>query len=138
MAVKISDAAQNAAVNAVTALIDAGAGPGTLRIYSGAAPGDADTAPTGTLIVTITLQDPAYAAASAGTAALDVTPALSGTAVATATAGYFLIEDSNGVNIMMGDITALGGGGELEIDDVTISTSQVVNLTGLNVSIAAL
>ena len=135
MTARISDAAQNAAVNAVTALIDAGASAGTLKIYTGSAPGDADTAPTGTLLVTVTLNDPAYAAASGGVAALDVTPALSGGAVATATAGYFLIEDSNGVNIMTGSITATGGGGDLELTDITLTSGQTVNITSLNVSI---
>lgn len=138
MATKITDAAQNAAVDAVVDLVDAGAGAGTLRIYTGSQPADADTAPTGTLLVTITLDaTAAFGAAAAGVATLDVSPALSGVAVAAGTAGYFLIEDSNALNIMTGSITATGGGGDLELDNTSIAVSQTVNLTALTVSIPA-
>lgn len=137
MPTRITDAAQNAAVNAVTVLTDAAAAAGTLKIYTGTQPADADDAPTGTLLATFTLSDPAFAAAVAGSAALDVTPPVTTTGAAAGTAGYFLIEDSNGLNILMGNITATGGGGDITLDNTSIAVDQTVNLTSLSVAIAA-
>lgn len=138
MATRIPDAAQNAAVDAVVDRADVGAGAATLKIYTGAQPADADTDPAGTLLVTITLNDPAFDAAASGSAALDVAPALSGTAVATGTAGCFAIEDSTGVNILQGDVTTVAvGTGDLLLDNTSITTSQTVNITALTVSIPA-
>lgn len=138
MATRITDAAQNAAVDAVVDLVDAGAGAGTLKIYTGTQPADADTNPPDTLLVTITLDaTAAFGAAAAGVATLDVSPALSGVAVAAGTAGYFNIEDSDGVNVIQGNITGTGGGGDIELDNTSIAVDQVVNLTSLTVSIPA-
>jgi hypothetical protein len=136
MATRIPNAVQDAAVNAIAARVDAGAGPGVLRIYTGAQPADADDAPTGTLLVSITLADPAFGASSAGVAQLAGTPR-SGTAVASGTAGWFRIVDSNGVTVVDGSVTATGGGGDLELDNTNIATGQQVSVSALSLSIPA-
>lgn len=136
MATRIPGNAQNAAVDAVVDRIDAGAGAGTLKIYTGAQPADADDAESGSLLATFTLADPAYGAAAAGAAALSGTPrtvAASGTG----TAGWFRIEDSTGVNCLDGSVTATGGGGDLELDNTSIASGQDVTITALPVSIPA-
>lgn len=136
MATRIPDAGQNAAVDAVVDRIDAGGGPGTLKLFTGSQPADADSDPSGTLLATITLDDPAYGSASAGSAALAGTP-VSGVGAAAGSAGCFAIEDSAGVNCLQGSVTATGGGGDLELDNVSIAVDQVINITALPVSIPA-
>lgn len=135
MATRIADAARNAAADAIVDSIDAGAAAGTLKIYTGTQPADADDADAGTLLVTITLSDPAYGAAAAGAAALSGTP--SGTAVATGTAGYFRVEDSNGANVFDGSITATAGGGDLELDNTSIASGQTVTISSLGFTVPA-
>lgn len=60
---------------------------GSVRVLTGSAPTDADQAETGTLLVSVTLPNPAYGAAAAGVITLNGTP-LTGSIVATGTAGY--------------------------------------------------
>src|SRR5688500_20331933 len=94
MAVRINTAARNAAADAVAARVEGGTGAGVIRIYTGTQPASPATAPSGTLLAEFTLSDPAFAAASAGSAALDVTPALVDQGLAAGTAGWFRILDS--------------------------------------------
>lgn len=137
MATRITDAAQNAAVNAVVDLIDVGAGAnGTLEIRTGAQPADADDADAGTLLCTVNLAATAYGAAASGSAALAGTP-LSGTAGAAGTAGHFRVKNKDGTAVFDGDITATGGGGDLELDNTSIANGQTVNINSLAFSIPA-
>lgn len=129
MATRVTDAVQNAAADAVVDLLDAGAGAGTLKIYSGTQPADADDAASGTLLVTLTFSDPAFGAAAAGVATANAIT--DGTAVATGTAGWFRCEDSAGTTVFDGDVTATGGGGDLELDNTSIATDQTVSITSL-------
>lgn len=124
---RLSTAARNAAANAVVDLIDADAGPGTLKIYSGAVPADGDTTPAGTLLATVTFADPAFGNAAAGVAAATDPAAVTG--VAAGTAGCWIIEDQSGDNVMVGDVTATGGGGSLELATTTISIGLTVDIT---------
>lgn len=135
MATRTADAARNAATDAVVDRIDAGAAAGTLKIYTGAQPADADDAASGTLLVTITLGDPAYGASASGTAALSGTP--SGTAVATGTAGWFRVADSDGNTVFDGSVTGTGGGGDIELDNTSIASGQTVTITALPFSTPA-
>lgn len=132
MATKLPNASQQAAADAVVDRADAGAAAGRIRIYTGAAPADADTAPSGTLLVDAACADPAYGAADAtGTAALASTPR-SVAASAAGTAGYFRVTDSDGNTVFQGDVTATGGGGDLELDNTNIASGQTVNINSLN------
>ncbi len=93
----ISLAAADAAADAVTALIDATSPPGTIRVYTGAAPATPELAPTGTLLVDTTFSNPAFNPASGGTAIANaVTPT---TVLASGTAGYARVYDGAGVCI---------------------------------------
>lgn len=135
MATRLPNASQQAAADAVVDRLDAGAGAGKLRIYSGAQPADADSAPVGTLLCEVTLADPAFgAAASSGVATLLGVP-LSGVGTAGAGAGTnaqsYRLVDSNDVTVADGAVTGTGGGGELELDNVNIAEDQVVNITAL-------
>ena len=102
---KISNAAAQAAVNAITALLNVN-GPGYMEIRTGTMPADVDTAATGTLLGTLPLSATAFAAAtdvtgSARAVANAVTDEDS--AVAAGTATWFRAYDGNGVAIIDGD-----------------------------------
>ncbi len=135
MALSISVAARNAACDAIVDLIDGGSGPGVLRIYTGSKPATPATSPTGTLLAEFTLSDPAFGNASVGVATLDVTPALIDTSAnATGTAGYFRICDSTeaastGLGVVDGTVTATGGGGDLTLNTVAITSGAEVEVT---------
>lgn len=114
MAGTLSTAARNAACDAVVDLVDGGAGAGKLKIKtSGAA-----------ILVTITLSDPAFGAASSGAAALSGTP-LSGTASGTGTADNAEITDSNDTVIISGTLAAMG----ITLDNTSINSGQTVTIS---------
>jgi hypothetical protein len=132
MAIRINTAARNAALDAIVALIT---GPGVLRIYSGSQPATPATSPSGTLLAEFTLSAPAFAAASGGSAALDVSPALTDTGITNGTAGYFRFltateAGGTGLGVVDGSVTATGGGGDLELNSTSISTGVDVEVTG--------
>lgn len=130
MTTRLPDASQQAAADAVVDRIDVG-GAGSLKIYTGSQPADADTTPAGTLLVTITLAATAFgSASSAGTATLASTPR-TGTAVAAGTAGCFEVVSGGGLKVFQGTVTATGGGGDLTVDNTSIAVSQVVNISSL-------
>lgn len=120
MAVTISSAAASAACDAVVDLVDADASAGKLVILD-------DT----TTLVTITLADPAFGAASGGQATAAGLPK-EGTAVATGTADKFELKDGADTLIASGTVTATSGGGDLEISNTSIATDDVVSLQTLS------
>ena len=131
MTVRIAAAVRTAMVDAVKALIDGGAGPGKIRIYTGAQPASVATAASGTLLVDIPLNDPSFDATASGTANADVAPTVVGTAVATGTAGWFRILDSNNNGLIDGAVTATGGGGDVTVASTAITTGLTVTVTSL-------
>jgi hypothetical protein len=139
MATRLPDASQQAAADAVVDLIDVGSAntEGKLRIYAGVQPADADSAPVGDLLVEIDLNDPAYGSAtSSGTAQLDTTGGISGVGTAAAGAGTdaqsFRVVDKDEGTVFDGAVTGTGGGGELELDNVSVAEAQVVNISSLD------
>jgi hypothetical protein len=137
MATRLPNASQQAAADAVVDLIDVGTGEteGKLRIYSGTQPADADSAAVGTLLCEIDLAQPAFGAANtSGTATLLGVP-LSGVGTAGASTGTaaasFRIVDRDDATVFDGAVTGSGGGGELELDNVSIAEAQAVSITAL-------
>lgn len=135
MAVRLSTAARNAAVNGITALADAGAAAARLRIYTGAQPATADTAATGTLLVDVALVDPSFGAAASGSATLADPGAVNATAAGTA--GWFRITDSNSNAVLDGSVTATGGGGDLTLSNTNVASGQSVDITGGTITMPA-
>jgi hypothetical protein len=135
MATRIPTAARNAAANAVVLLADAGPAAGTIQIRTGAQPATADLAATGTLLATLTMSDPSFAAAVAGVSTLDTTPVLTTTGVAAGTAGWFRMLDSNGLTVMDGAVATAGA--ELNLNTTTISIGVTVEITAGTVTMPA-
>jgi hypothetical protein len=128
MATKISAAAANAAVDAIVDLIDAGAAAGYVEVRTGGQPATVATGASGTLLVTIPLNDPAFSS-TGGVATADVTPEPEGTAVATGTAGWFRVYDDNDVAIIDGLV-----GAEMTLNTTAITTGVAVRITAYTIT----
>ena len=101
-----------------------------LQIWSGSAPANCAAASTGTKLIEIALASDWAAAASGGTKAFSGVP-LSTTALAAGTCGYYRIVDSAGTTCHeQGTVTATGGGGDMTIDNATLTSGQSVQVTG--------
>ncbi|HWU21551.1 MAG TPA: hypothetical protein VN088_08500 [Nocardioides sp.] len=129
MATRISVAAQNAAADAIGALLNAG----TIEIRSGAQPATVGTAATGILLGTLTLSATAFGASSAGTAAANAITGDS-SADATGTAGWFRAKASGGTGVIDGSVTATGGGGDMTLDSVSIVVGGTINVTSWTIT----
>lgn len=133
MAWNVATVSRNAALDAALDLTDAGASPGYIEIRTGSRPATANTAATGTVLSTITLNDPAWAAASGGSKALDVTPEPSdASADNTGTAGWGRVYDSTGAAICDGTV-----GTEFTLTSSSITSGQPVTITAGSITFPA-
>ena len=122
------NAARDAAVNAVAATLNTG----LLRIYSGTAPANADTALSGnTVLAELTLGNPAFGAASAGVVTANAITGDS-SADATGTPTFFRLFTSGSAVVYQG--TAGASGQELNLS--ALSGGQIV--AGGSVSVSSL
>ena len=135
MALSIATAYRTAMCDALVDGLDAGAAAGTIQIRSGTRPANPNTTATGTLLATVTCEDPAFGAASSGVATLTNPAAV--TAVATGTASWFRALDSDANPIFDGDVTATGGGGDMELATTSITSGLSIDITGGTVTIPA-
>lgn len=127
MAVRLSASLANSLADAVDDAINGGTGAATLKIYTGSQPATADTAASGTLLATFTLNDPAFGAASGGTITLAGTPKTVA-AAATGTAGWFRIETSTPTNVLDGSVGTSG-------NQINLNTTSITS--GVNVTITS-
>jgi hypothetical protein len=132
----LSDAAANAGVDAIVDLIDAGSGAGYIEFYTASKPAGPGTAITDqTLLGTLTFSDPAFGAASSGTAtASSITSDSS--ADATGTAAWARIYDSDDTAIMDVDVTETSGGGAITLNTTSIVAGGEIAITSATFSIA--
>lgn len=126
MGLQFSTSVRNAQLDAIETTV--GTSP-ILEIRSGSAPANAAASDTGTLLASMTLPSDWMAAASSGAKAKNGTwEDLS--ANATGTAGHFRIKDSSGTTChIQGTVSVSGGGGDLILDSVSISSGQAVSIT---------
>ena len=133
MTTRLSVTTRNAMQDQVTAVVDAGVGPGTIKVYTGAQPATADTAASGILLVTITLNDPSFGASASGVITADVDPIPTGTAGADGTAGWARVADSDGNAVMDGSVAEAGA--DFTISTTAITTGQDVNLNAATLTL---
>lgn len=139
MTIRLSTNARNSMLGGPGLLptIDVDAGPAKLTLYSGPQPATADTAPTGTLLATITLNDPSFAAPVGGNLVMDNTPVPTGIGVAAGTAGWARLSDQSGDSVLDGSVSASGGGGDFEIGTTTISIGLEIPLESGTITMPA-
>ena len=130
---RLSTTARNALANAIKTAIDAGAAGGTIKIYSGSQPATPQDTATGTLLATLTFGDPSFGSAATGVITANAIAQVN--AVATNTAGWARIADSDGNAIMDVDVgtsgatinlntTSIVSGGPVSITSATITMPQ--------------
>ncbi len=128
---KISTLSCNAAVNAVSALIDAGSPPGHLYFRTGSAPTNTTDADSGTLLATLTFSNTSFGAASAGTAtAAAITSETN--APASGTAQHFRIKNAANTTIMQGTVGTSAS--DIVLDSTSIISGGTVAMTSLTLS----
>jgi hypothetical protein len=136
MTLSIANAQAIQACDAFVDAVDAGAGAGILRIYSGSVPANVDTALGAQVVLAeLTMSDPAFGAA------VDANPNATATANAitddtaanaTGTASFFRIFDSNGVARIQG--TCGTSGAELILNSVSLQSGALVEVLSLTVT----
>jgi len=129
MTVKLNTTLRNSIVDGIVSYIG-GIGNGQLRIYTGSAPADPNSAATGTLLVTIDYNNFGLGASSAGSAALGGNE--TGVAVATGTAGWGRWSDVADTYRVDGSVGT--GGTDFIITNTTITNGGTVTLTGCTLS----
>src|SRR5512139_1968069 len=126
MALTYATATQNARANSVGSLLSGG----TVEIRSGAKPTSANSAASGTLLATVTLGT--APSASAGTVTMPDPASVN--AVTTGTAAHFRAKASGGATVFDGTVTATGGGGDLTLSTVSLTSGSPVDISSFNYS----
>ena len=117
----------NAAINARNALLNGG----SVEIKTGAAP-DIDAAPTGTVMVTYTLLNPAFANASNRTATLNLPASVTATLANTGGAAHYVVKNSSGD--IEGNGSAGTSGTDMILNTLTWGIGDDVSITSWNVA----
>ncbi len=126
MTVQWSTTVRNALLDAWETAIGTSA---KIEIRSGSMPANVAASTTGTKLVEFDLASDWSANASGGSKSLDSTP-ITATASNTNTAGYYRIFASDDSTCHeQGTITATGGGGDMTIDNTSITSGQTVEIT---------
>lgn len=121
MALQASVTVRNAILDAIETAI--GTQP-FIDLRTGAQPADCATADGGTELSHTQLPSDWMQGASGGTKAKSVA-AWTGTGAAAGTAGHFRVKESTDTNChLQGSVTATGGGGQMELDNVVIAVAQ--------------
>lgn len=107
---------RNAICSAVATAVGAG---GKLKIRSSG----------NTVLATIPMNATPFAAPSGGAMALNGVPIADTSADASGTAANFIVTDASDVTIFGGTVTATGGGGDLTLDNLTVTITQAVTVT---------
>jgi hypothetical protein len=132
MAIQLSVDARNASLDSFETTTGTAA---KLQIRTGAQPANCAASDTGTLLCELTLPSDWMAAASSGTKAL--AGSWTGTGAAGGTAAHFRIKNNAGsVTHMQGTVTATAGGGDMTLDNTSISVSQSVTITSFTLTAA--
>lgn len=126
MAKQVSVAVRNAMLDAFETTI--GTAP-LCEGFTGAPPANCAAADTGTKLWSMTLPSDWMSAAAAGSKAL-LGLWQDASANAAGTCGHYRIKDSAGTTCHdQGTVTATGGGGDMELNDVVLSVGQQVTVT---------
>lgn len=125
MTLQLGVLSRNAYLDAIETLI--GVTP-ILDIRAGAPPANCAAADAGTELVHMTLPNDWLSAAAAGIKSKLGT--WSNVGLAAGSAGHFRIKEATDTTCeMQGTITAVGGGGDMELDNVSIALNQSVSVS---------
>lgn len=123
-----STAMRSAKAQAALDLIDGGSAAGKVEVRTSTKPATPNDTAGGTLLATITLNDPSFTE-SGGVLTLSTSPSQpSATPGATGTAGWFRILDSDGNAVHDGDCGTSGGA--LNFNTLSVESGGTLTLTG--------
>lgn len=131
MTLKISATLAIALCNLVVDAIDAGGGVGSVKVYNGTQPADPSVAITSqTLLATFALPATAFGNASAvsGGARATANAITDVNGAATANGQFFRVLDFAGAVIFDGTVTAVGGGGDMELNPIGVQSGVAVSI----------
>lgn len=121
-----------ALINAQVAAFGALFNGGTLEIYTGPQPADPNSAPSGSLLCTITIPNPAFGSPSGGVIAK--AGSWSATAGASGTAGWARFTSSDTLKTMDAVVTNVPGGNDLLINSLAIVNGNTVTVVSLTLA----
>ena len=128
MAITLTANAQNAACDGIVDLVDAGTGAGTIEIKSAAS-----TVAGTNEVATLTFSDPAFGAASSGTATAnaitDDTNATGGTA------SDYTVFDSGSTAVWQGAVATSGS--DLNLSSTSIGAGDTVSISSFTLTVPA-
>lgn len=130
MALGFATTLRTSRATAIRDAIDAGAGAGKLRIYSGSRPatGGAET----TVLAELTLSDPS---GTISNGVLTFSAITEDTAAnATGTASWFRIMTSADAFVLDGSVTATGGGGDLQFATTSFVANAAIQITSFTIT----
>jgi len=132
--IRFVNAVKNSALDTVKAAIDAGAGAGTIKVYTGTQPTTAaDAIVAQVLLGTLTFSDPCGTSAS-GTLTMSAITQDSA-ADATGTATWARIADSTGATVCDVDVTATGGGGTLQFNTTSFVIGGPILISAFTITV---
>lgn len=108
----------NTILGAINTALNAGGGPGTLKIYTGTKPASPDAAATGTLLGTLTLSNTAGMVSARTLTFNPITQDSSADASGTATWGRFL--DKNGTAVLDVDVSTTNGNAFIKMNTTSV------------------
>lgn len=108
-----------------------------IELYTGAIPATGETAPTGTLLWSFTMDATPWGTVASGSVAQADVP-LVANAIATGAIGYVRIRNSASTRSMYCTATVTGGGGEFEFASLAVTSGQPVQVTAINLTTAGI
>jgi hypothetical protein len=130
MALKYSTTLRNAQLDAITTAVGTS---GILRIYSGSRPANVAAAITGTLLAECVCNASAFAAAASGGVLTANAISNDSSANASGTASHYRLFQSNGTTAVIdGDVSTSGA--DLNLDNTSINSGQVVSITSFTIT----
>ncbi|MEX2600442.1 MAG: hypothetical protein WD355_02260 [Balneolaceae bacterium] len=145
MAIRLSTGARNAMLDATG--LAAGLEVAQINIYTGSQPTDADTAASGTLLASITVDGGAtgvtFDAAASGVLSKAAAETWQGTAAASGTAGWFRLflktDSPSGASttLVRVDGSVAVSGGDLNISNTSITSGAVQTITEFDITMPA-
>jgi hypothetical protein len=135
MTIQLSVSARNAMLDALEVAIGTSA---VLKLRTGAQPANCAAADAGDVIATYSLASDWMAAAASGSKAFSSTPLTDSSADNSGDLGHYRVYASDGTSChMQGSITATGGGGDLTVDNVSVTAGQSVQITSWSINMAS-
>lgn len=129
MAFRVSQAAAKTSLDAMTALLNGG----TVEIRTGTQPASPETAASGTLLGTLTLNATAFGAATTASPSVATANAITSdsTADASGTAGWYRAKTSGGTAVCDG---AIGAGQDMTMDNYSIVAGGTIAISSWTIS----